>query len=252
MRVASNQNQFYRVAGNNANSERTTNTAVDKNRLWVNISNTQGAYNEVLLGYLSGATNGYDTLYDGKTLLAGNVLSLYTIQGTDNYSIQGRALPFNDTDIIPLGYSTTVAGTFTIAIENTDGFFQNQNVYLIDKLNHVIQNLKNGTYTFTTATGTFDTRFELRFNPYLLSNEQPVFNPDAVIVYSQKHQVNIHAPSNIQKVGIYDLLGRLLSENNTVHAQDYQSSLVNVATEALIVKITLENGVTVNRKIILE
>lgn len=252
MRVAGNQNQFYRVSGNHENASRNAINSVEKNRLWVNMSNAQGAYNEVLLGYVTGATNGYDTLYDGKTLLAGNVLSLYTIQGADNYSIQGRALPFNDADIIPLGYNTTVAGDFKIALENTDGLFVHQNVYLIDKLNNTIQNLKNGSYTFTTAAGTFNTRFELRFNTSSLSTEEPIFNEASVIVYSQQHQAKVHAPSNIHKVSIYDLLGRLLSESDVIHAQDYQSNLLQVATEALIVKVTLENGATVNRKIILE
>lgn len=252
MRLANSQNQFYRVTNNGTLTSRTASTAIEKNRLWVNMSNTQGAYNEILLGYVTGATNGFDTLYDGKTLLAGNVLSLYSIQGSDNYSIQGRALPFSDADIIPLGYSTTVAGEFKIALENTDGLFQNQNVYLIDKLYNTVQNLKTGSYTFTTATGTFNTRFELRFNTSALSTEQPTFREESVIVYSQQHQANVHAPSNIQKVSIYDLLGRLLTESDTVHAQDYKSNLLHVATEALIVKITLENGVIVNRKIILE
>jgi hypothetical protein len=55
-------------------------------------------------------------------------------------TIQGRALPIEETDAVPLGYSSTVIGDFSISIDKTDGS------YLIwpfgDKLTNTTHNLK--------------------------------------------------------------------------------------------------------------
>ena len=89
MRLAGSNNQFYRVAS----PVNATQTTVEKNRLWLGISNPQGAYNQILVGYITGATNNFDNLYDGKVMAGANVLSMYSPLGNDNLSIQGRALP---------------------------------------------------------------------------------------------------------------------------------------------------------------
>jgi hypothetical protein len=50
--------------------------------------------------------------------------------------IQGRALPFLDTDLVPLGFATPLATTCTIALGQFDGLFADEsvNIYLEDKL----------------------------------------------------------------------------------------------------------------------
>ena len=40
---------------------------------------------------------------------AGNSLSVYTLIDTDAYSIQGKALPFTNEDVIPVGYNAVSA-----------------------------------------------------------------------------------------------------------------------------------------------
>jgi hypothetical protein len=51
-----------------------------------------------------------------------------------NFVIQGRALPFDDNDKVPLGYKTTIVGEFKIAIDEADGFLVNKKIFLEDKL----------------------------------------------------------------------------------------------------------------------
>lgn len=94
MRVANDNNQFFRVNSANRSTESLPGT-IQKNRVWLNISNITGAYDEALVGYITGATNNFDNLFDGKTFPAGNVVSIYSILDSANYAIQGRALPFN-------------------------------------------------------------------------------------------------------------------------------------------------------------
>jgi trimeric autotransporter adhesin len=60
-------------------------------------------------------------------------------------AIQGRALPFDGTDIVPLAFKTKLAGDYTIAIDHVDGLFSgNQEVYLLDNTTGTETNLKAG------------------------------------------------------------------------------------------------------------
>lgn len=247
MRITGNNNQFFRTA---PAPQSVTNT-IEKNRIWLNISNPQGAYNETLLGYVTGATNGFDNLYDGKTFPAGNVLSLYSVVGTDNYSIQGRALPFNASEIIPLGYSTTLSGTFSIAIENLDGFFTDQNVYLLDKSNNTTHNLKTSAYSFTTATGTFNNRFELRFTTATLGNDNPTLNENTVAIYPNDKQINIKSTMTMESVIIYDILGRQLFNANKINAMNFQTTDLTATNQVLIVKVKFADNNEVTKKVMM-
>jgi hypothetical protein len=45
-------------------------------------------------------------------------------------TIQGRALPIQETDAVPLGFSSEIEGDFTIAIDQTDGLLTEMDVFL--------------------------------------------------------------------------------------------------------------------------
>jgi hypothetical protein len=56
-------------------------------------------------------------------------------------TIQGRALPIEETDAVPLGYSSTVIGDFSISIDKADGVLSNI-FFLEDKLTNTTHNKK--------------------------------------------------------------------------------------------------------------
>src|SRR5690606_24875196 len=101
-----NNSQFFKGA-----EQTSTLPALEKNRVWISISNPQQAYDETLLGYITGATDGLDRAYDGKTFPAGNVVAIYSLLDDVDLAIQGRALPFSPSDVVPIGYMASVAGT---------------------------------------------------------------------------------------------------------------------------------------------
>jgi hypothetical protein len=243
MRLTGNNSQFFRTNTNPSQAE------LEKNRLWITISNAQGAYNQILVGYITNATNGFDDLFDGKPFAASNVLSLYSLSGTDKYTIQGRALPFNENDVIPLGYKTTIAGDFTIALEDFDGLFQNEDVFLTDTFSNMTQNLKNNAYTFSSPIGTFDNRFQIVYGNQL-GIDQPVFNERSVVVYKQGQEIVVNAGKVVMsKVQVYDIRGRLLIEKENINASEVRLSAAE-SNQVLIVRITdLENN-TVTKKAI--
>ncbi|WP_316634970.1 hypothetical protein [uncultured Flavobacterium sp.] len=156
-----------RIPGSNSQFFKSTNSKLERHRVWLNLTNTQGAFKQVLIGYIEGATNGWDTNYDGISLDANKFLDFYSVNGDLKLVVQGRALPFLDSDFVPLGYRSAIAGDFTIAIDHTDGLLSTEAIYLEDKKLGVTHDLRASNYTFTTAIGTFTDRFVLRYGKKL-------------------------------------------------------------------------------------
>lgn len=132
-------------------------------RFWLSLYQNNNSVGQMLVGYATGATqgvdNGIDALYFNDSPLA-----LTSLINNNEYIIQGRSLPFLDTDIVPLGFKTDSEGSFTIALSNFDGLFlTNQAIFLKDKVTGVLQNLKVASYTFTSQIGVFNNRFEIRY-----------------------------------------------------------------------------------------
>ncbi|ESU23257.1 hypothetical protein FEDK69T_14110 [Flavobacterium enshiense DK69] len=251
MRVQGDNNQFFRN-GENGNNTNTTPIALEKHRVWISLSNTQGKYNEALVGYIQEATNGLDRLFDGKTLPSENVISIYSLLSNEKLSIQGRSLPFQTTDIVPIGYTTSVSGDLTVNLENFDGLFANQDIYLLDKTTGIYHDLKAGSFTFTTTSGTFNDRFELRFNRGTLGvNTVDNNNTDIRIITKAQHLSVLSGASSISSIEVRDLLGKLVFSKKGIHSNEFDTDAIPATSQMLIVKVTLEDQKTVTRKVLM-
>jgi len=117
---------FFVVAKNNGvvnfhNSQRINNqdhqflkTTSENQHIWLNITTNEGKdINQILIGYIDGATMGTDANYDGKSY-GNNGNYLYSIIENEKYVIQGRALPFNSNDEVPLGWYCETPGNYFI------------------------------------------------------------------------------------------------------------------------------------------
>ncbi|MBW4361112.1 hypothetical protein [Flavobacterium taihuense] len=155
-------------------------TIREKHRVWLNLTNAGGVFKQLLVGYITGATNGWDDLYDGISYDANMYADFYSINDGKNLTIQGRALPFLNTDEVPLGYRTIIEGTFQISIDHVDGLFINQDVFIVDKTTGTCHNLKNGSYSFTTLQGRFDDRFVLVYVDKTVAPTLPVVDEPVV------------------------------------------------------------------------
>src|SRR5690606_26784373 len=169
--------------------------------------------------------------------------------------IQGKALPFLDTDLVPLGLVIPYVGNYTIAINSLDGLFKssNQDIFLEDTYTGIIHDLKGAPYSFNSGTGTFNDRFILRYTNETLSQ------PDEQILSG----VLISAPSNtyikissgfetIKSVAIYDVLGRKLFTNNNVNEKVLVLNNLTLSNGTYIVKATLNNGLQKTQKVVLK
>ncbi|MGK4567523.1 hypothetical protein [Flavobacterium sp. 3HN19-14] len=71
---------------NNATFFRNAN--VEKNRIWMNLTNSVGLQNQILVGYMDGATNGVDTSIDATQIESG-IDNIATMIGSEKFNIQG-------------------------------------------------------------------------------------------------------------------------------------------------------------------
>ncbi|WP_131801192.1 T9SS sorting signal type C domain-containing protein, partial [Flavobacterium johnsoniae] len=160
-------------------------------------------------------------------------------------------LPFENSDVIPLGYKTTIAGDFTISIDHADGLFNSQEVYLEDKKTGIISDLKAGDYTFKTEIGTFKDRFTLRYTNKTLGTGDFENVKDGLLVSVKDKVIKVtSAKENIKEVSVFDITGKLIYNKKKVGITELSISNLQSADQVLLVKVTLENNAEVTRKVI--
>ncbi len=227
-----------------------TSVPVEMNRLWLTLSDATAPVGHVLVGYTTDATQGVDSNFDAP-YFNDSPLALTSIINNNEYSIQGRALPFTPTDVVTLGFKTDVAGSYSIALTNYDGVFDNdQDVFLKDNATNQLHNLKTAAYTFNSVAGVFNQRFELRYQGNLDTNNPSVAS-SSILIAVKNQQIKINAGSvTMEKVELIDVAGRVIYTVDGINATTATIENLVASNQILIVRIsTKENGV-VNQKII--
>ncbi len=242
MRIDNHANQFFRT-------NQTTNS-IERNRVWLNASNADGAFSQAMIGYMTNATNGFDARIDGKFINDGEIAFASLLDATP-MAIQGRMLPFDVADEVPMRFRATTAGNYTIAIDHVDGLFSNgQTVFLKDNLLGTEHNLSEGAYAFATDAGTFDNRFAVVYQSTLDTNN-PTLTPNQVIVYPNDASALVITTGTLpmQSVKVFDIRGRLLAERQNINATQ-TTIAVNLTNEVVLVQITSETGMVVTKKVV--
>ncbi|MDR7212674.1 T9SS sorting signal type C domain-containing protein [Flavobacterium piscis] len=229
----------------------TAKSNLERHRIWLNMTNTGGAFKQILIGYIEGATNGLDRNFDGLSLDANPYIDFYSVISESNLVIQGRALPFSDADEVQLGYRTILTGDFTISIDHADGLLTHQPVFLEDKLTNTIHDLRVSGYTFATTTGTFKNRFVLRYKNQTLTTYDLEKKNNHVSVWIDNESININsALENIDKVFVYTISGKLIYTDNSVLANETIINGIKSNNEILLMKIILKGNQIETKKII--
>ncbi|MFC7774653.1 hypothetical protein [Flavobacterium sp. GCM10027622] len=250
-----NNSQRSRIH-NNSQFFRTTNTtaevATEKHRIWLDLVNPNNRATSQMIGYVEGATNADDFLYEAKSSLKSG-FQFYSLIADKIYKIQGRQLPFDQNDTVPLGVIVPTDGNYTIAINSVDGRFAEGNlkIYLEDKWTGVIHDLKASPYQFNVAKGNYTNRFLLRYQEQRLSDEDYVVNDTTVRVFVTDEVIKITSDKqSIHTYEVYNLLGQLLKIKTDCNALEVNVSDFGNKNQALIVKVLLDNGTLISKKII--
>jgi hypothetical protein len=243
----------HRVASNNTNNfYRTTsgNNGAASDKLWLNLSNNTGLFKQQLVAYTQNATIAYDQNYDAKSFEGNIDIDFYSIIPTKKLAIQSRP-NFTTSDLVELGYKASVSGNYTIAIDHSDGLFENrQAVFLQDNLLGLDYDLTTAPYNFSTAAGTFDNRFILKYSSALATTDHDYLNNSVSVAFDNKDLKIKSVSEDIKSVAIFDLLGRKVYFKNNISAKDFIASKLSMSNQTMIIKIELSSAAIITRKML--
>ena len=181
----------------------------EKDRFWLKLISADSIVNSQLIGYIDGASNGYEQDYDAELMgMSSDVF--YSLLEDRKLQIQGKGA-FDQSDKVQLGANIFKNGTYTIAIENPEGIFNaGQKVYLKDNLLNRWVDLNSQAYTFEATKGITEGRFEIVYeSPTILGTD--AVTKDELQVYRDSGDFVVKAKSKkITSLEVYDGSGRLV------------------------------------------
>ncbi len=249
MRVTGNNDQFFRSTSN-----------TEENKLSVIIKSEIGVFNQLLIGYVQGATNLYDGMaYDApRNLAAGAAAIIYSVieDSSRKYAIQGRdPNSLNINEVIPIGIKNTISGEteFTLSIAQLEGDFMNSHsIYLRDNLLNIDHNLSDSGYTFTSEAGEFNSRFEIFFSGTLSVDDLSLDSDELIISNERDNYLDISTiyESQISNIKIFDLLGRELYNINANNDTHVEFDIRPLRNSVFIINVTLANRKKLTKKLL--
>ncbi|TWO33862.1 T9SS type A sorting domain-containing protein [Seonamhaeicola sediminis] len=252
MRIANgtSNSQFFK------NSNFKTQNNIGANKLWIDLTSNNGVYNQILVGYVDGATSGNDGLsFDAPRLLSSKKgASLYSlIDGTDKkFAIQGKSPNSLDKkEKLRIGFKTNieVATVYTLSLAKLQGTFLTENaIYLKDKLLNKYHELSSSDYSFTSETGEFNNRFEIVFKT---KNSLNSAQASVKIFELENGNITFASRSNlgIKSIEIFDFLNTPLYKlNGPFDSKAFELSKLKKAI--YIAKVEFTDGTIVTKKFI--
>ncbi|APY11140.1 hypothetical protein BWZ22_07740 [Seonamhaeicola sp. S2-3] len=240
------------------NTTKTKKEVSEANKLWVNLTSDNGVFNQILIGYVDGATNGYDgSYYDADKIVAPTAYAaLYSsIEDSDKkFVIQGKAASsLNEEETIALGFKTNidVPTLYTMSLADIQGdFLSGSPVYLKDNLLNKVHDLSVSDYTFTSEVGEFNERFVIGFSNSTLSTDTALTEASSLKIVALDNDYVQFSTSNdlqIKSVAIYDILGRVLYNfKGSNSSETYKLS--NLKSPVFLAKVELSNGAIISKK----
>lgn len=223
------------------------NKGAQKNRFWLEFKSPSDVNNEILIGYIAKATNGYDSDYDADLLAIGND-SFWSILDSHKLAIQAKDENFSTEDVTKVGFKAAVAGNYTITLSEKDGIFKStQSVYLKDKyLNKVIDITDNG-YVFSTNSGQYEDRFEVIYKSLQTLGTDNIVKKDIIITKDTQNFI-VKSEDNLNEVSLYDSVGRLVYSVKNAK-KEVLINKTNLAEGMYIVKVNSKNT-TLTKKVL--
>ena len=237
---------FYRLA--NSNSAESYVDSMERNRIWLDIVNSSSRSDRTLFGYIQDATMAEDSFFDCLTQNTGD-LRIYSLINDKKYIIQGRALPFDINDEVPIGVNVPTTGNYSIGLAGVDGLFNEQNIYLKDLLLNTTHDLKSAPYQFTANAGNYNDRFRVVYLTSTLGNTDLDYNNEIKVITNESLSVN-SSHQIMQSVIVYNVLGQEIDRYENANSNFLTLSNVRKNNTTLLLKIKLDNGITTVRKVI--
>ncbi|SHM98838.1 T9SS type A sorting domain-containing protein [Polaribacter sp. KT 15] len=246
--IASSNTQFYKSNHRKILEEK-------KDRSWIKFTRGNQT-NTLLIGFLEGATEGVDRIYDAGFDTNQKSLGFYSlINNSIKASIQGLPVLQNDEEIVPLGFIVDKVGEYSIGIQE-ETINDDYTVYLFDKELDLLFNLEEGDYNFSIETlGENNERFEIKYSK--ASKEETTLSTE--VVENIDDTLNLYVNSNreliikkntqeeIKNIQVYNLQGRFIS----VFKSEDLKSVSNYSKGVYFVKVTFSDKQEFRKKILI-
>ncbi len=252
MRVKTENNNFFK--GNKDKNHSVRAEHIEKDKMWLNLYNDEGAFSQILIGFLKGATTAYESNFDGLRFSGNEYLTFFSMVENQQFAIQGMPT-FRGDETILLGFSSKIeeAVTLKIGIDHLEGDLNGLDIYLIDNILNKTHNLSLSDYEFTLQQrGLFTSRFSIVFGNSTLNLEDIKHTEGNLIITKNNETIRVSTTnySLISSIVIYDILGRKLKEVKVNQTEILFSSQTLGDSGVYILHAKLDNSRVLNKKFI--
>ncbi len=254
-------NDSYKLIGRNdqffksSSSKKEVPSVEEGDKIWLRLR-LGTEKNDILIGFMEKATDGYDTYYDATGNLYDDNISLiekntkfYSKIGDDKYVIQGLS-EFGASKNINLGFDTKKTGWFKLSVNKKQGALNDSDIYLIDTYLNVKHDMNKSAYEFQAdKVGEFSDRFRLEF-----VNRNADLGPDKIVdlekftVSNEFDIMTVRSGKSVNEIRVYDLLGRMIIQEAPKRTS-FQLNTASIKTgTVMLIEARLEDGSMVNTK----
>jgi len=208
---------------------------------------------ELLLGFSDYTTDGFDYGYDAKCTESNNNDLNLSLEGA-NYNIQayGEIVPDK---VVPLNFKSSGNNSFEIKLTGMEHIEEDQNIYLKDNLTGACHDLRESPYSFTSAQGKFNERFEIVFqNEAQTLGTEDLLAGDNHMYYKNPSRTFYakHLTTDIKHLTLVNMRGQKVLEIDKVSRARLESGIQfdNIATGAYVVCLTTDSNTVRTKKIL--
>ncbi len=233
-------------------------------KIRIKFRSPKGYHRELLVGVNPNATNDFDLGYDAP-MNEYNAEDMFWVIKDHEFVIQGVS-NFDIDQVLPIGMMIEEEGLIKIDLQSWENLPEDKEVYIHDKWNDSIHDIKLASYETTIKPGYVVDRFALIF---FKEKEATLPTPDTVevdvteepkeFVLSVKHSYRDNEIQilNTEEVAIshmylYNLNGKLLEDHSSIpNAKEVRIGIKNYPSGVYIVKLKTNNKI-ITQKIIMK
>ncbi|MCP4883792.1 MAG: choice-of-anchor D domain-containing protein, partial [Flavobacteriales bacterium] len=211
---------------------------------------------DILVGFMDGATDGYDKYYDAIGNLYDSGISLiekqtkfYSTIGADKFMIQELGA-YGAGRTVGLGFDTKKTGWFKMSINKKQGAMNDSEIILVDTYLNIKHDLNKSDYEFeATKKGEFTDRFRLEFvNRNADLGDKELIDEGLFSVVNDFDMMKVNSGKLVNEIRVYDLLGRMIIQG-TPGERSFELNTSSVRTGTImLIEAKLEDGSMINTK----
>ncbi|WP_218597775.1 T9SS type A sorting domain-containing protein [Polaribacter sp. NJDZ03] len=246
--IAGANTKFLRSITNNDSSVK------KKGRSWFTF-NHKDVTKTILIGFLDGATENFDRLYDAPFDVEKKFMGFYSfVEDAYKATIQGLPVLKEDIKTVKLGFVVDEIGGYAISIQE-EQIEEGYNIYLLDTEKGMTVDLKQAEYNFTIdAVGENNTRFKVVYAKSKFKTLGKEFNEieaKELSVYLDAGKELIvtynNSKDDIDEVSLFNVKGRKVASYKGIQKKNTS----NLSPGVYVVKVKLQDTSTLNKKILI-